>query len=272
MDALRIWRCLLPAVCMTLLAFAHAQQDNSWEDDFKTGPPPGQRTFTTNCAGCHGLDGHGSEKAPNIATNPTAQRLSDSQLQELIHNGVPGTGMPAFHSLTPLQLRSLVGYVRNLQGKGTARAIPGDAKKGEGIFYGKGECSSCHTVSGRGGFLGPDLSAYGSTRSPAEILNGIISKSRNAPAGYRPVVVTLGDGSHISGILRNEDNFSLQLQGEDGSFYFFERSALQDVNYSEQSRMPTDFAEKLSRGEINDLISFLMAASPAASSTKRDSK
>jgi len=255
--------CLLPLACVALLAFAHAQQDNSWEDDFKTGPPPGQRTFTTNCSGCHGLDGRGSEKAPNIATNPTVQRLSDSQLQEVIHNGVAGTGMPAFHSLTPAQLHSLVGYIHVLEGKDAARAIPGNAKKGQEVFFGKGECSTCHTVSGRGGFLGPDLTGYGSTKSSTEILNSIVTKSRTASSGFKSVVVTTHDGSRIQGILRNEDNFSLQLQGEDGTFYFFERAALQDVAYSDQSRMPTDYAEKLSRGEINDLISYLMAATSA---------
>ncbi len=257
-------------LCLAVSGAIHAQ-DNSWEDDFKTGPPPGQRAFTTNCAGCHGLDGHGSEKAPNITTNPTVQRLSDAQLQGIIRDGVAGTGMPAFHSLTPTQLRLLVSYIHTLQGKGAARTVPGDAKKGQDLFFGKGDCSTCHTILGRGGFLGPDLTGYGSSKSSAEILHTIVSKNRTAAPGFKSVVITTHDGTRIPGILRNEDNFSLQLQSEDGRFYFFERSALKDVTYSDQSRMPTDYAEKLSPSEISDLISFLMTTT-SAPSTKHPSK
>ena len=38
---------------------ARAQQEDSWEEDFQSAPPPGKRTFTSTCAGCHGLDGRG---------------------------------------------------------------------------------------------------------------------------------------------------------------------------------------------------------------------
>ena len=61
----------------------------------------GKQTFSSTCATCHGLDGRGAERGPNIAENPKVQRLSDAQIVHIIQNGVPGTGMPAFHTLEP---------------------------------------------------------------------------------------------------------------------------------------------------------------------------
>src|SRR5712692_5696408 len=59
----------------------------------------GEQTFASSCAGCHGLDGRGGERAPNIAENPKVQHLADSQIFHIIENGIPGTGMPGFHAL-----------------------------------------------------------------------------------------------------------------------------------------------------------------------------
>jgi cytochrome c oxidase cbb3-type subunit III len=255
---------LLPA----LLAFsAHAQDD--WEEDFKSAPPPGKRAFASTCAGCHGLDGRGSERAPNIATSAKVQHASDSEIAKIISDGVPGTGMPAFHTLTPTQVRALVSYVRLLEGKQDARKLPGDSANGKNIFFGKGECSSCHSVSGQGGFLGPDLTSYGSGLSPSEIQKAIVDPRRIVPTGYRAAEVTTGDGTKVEGVVRNEDNFSLQLLTKDGAFHFFEKSDLQTVHYLEQSLMPVDYGKRLDQKEVNDVISFLMRASASSNSNNK---
>jgi cytochrome c oxidase cbb3-type subunit 3 len=245
----------------------HAQQDDSLEDDFKKSPGPGQLTFASSCAGCHGLDGRGSEKAPNIAANVKVEHFTDAQLADIISNGVPGTGMPAFRALSPAQVRAVVGYLRVLQGKGKARALPGDADQGKKIFFGKADCSTCHTISGQGGFLGPDLSASGSMSADA-ILKAILNPAPIIPAGYKPATITTRDGTRVEGVIRNEDNFSVQLQTRDGAFLFFDKSEVKSIEYGSQSLMPSNYADRLSRSELNDLISFLMSAgSPSKPTT-----
>ena len=238
-------------------------QDDPTEDDFKTGPSPGQVLFSSTCAGCHGLDGRGSEKGPNIAGNARLQHLPDDRISSIISNGVPGTGMPAFRSLTPKQVATLVAHIRVLQGKLAGRAIPGDAERGKKIFAGKGQCSTCHTISGEGGFIGPDLSAYGSALSAEAILKAILNPVRIAPPGYKSAAVTTADGTRVEGIVRNEDNFSVQLQQTDGSFHFFQKSDVRSVEYLDRSLMPTNYKEQLSASELNDLASYLMSAGPA---------
>ena len=61
--------------------------------------PPGGAIFASNCAGCHGADGRGGEHAPNIATAPEVQHMTDRELAGIIRYGIAGAGMPAFSSL-----------------------------------------------------------------------------------------------------------------------------------------------------------------------------
>ena len=218
----------------------------------------GEDTFASTCAGCHGLDGQGTGRAPSIVNNAKVQNLSDDQISRIISNGVPGTGMPAFRTLSQEKVREIVGYLRILQGKGGPRSLPGDAARGKEIFFGKGECSACHSMHGAGGFLGPDLTAYAETKSPQAILDTILSANRNAPTGYRSAIVTTRNGGRVEGLIRNEDNFSLQLQTRDGSFHFFQKSDVQNVDYSTKPLMPTNYRERLSPGELDDLVNFLM--------------
>lgn len=178
--------------------------------------------------------------------------------------------MPAFHSLNPAQVRSLVSYVRVLQGKTESRALPGNPARGKQIYFGKGECSSCHSIAGQGGFLGPDLTTYGSTSADAVILQAILNQNRIVPPGFKSAVATTRDGARIEGIVRNEDNFSVQLLTPDGAFHFLQKSDLQNLEYRTQSLMPTNYGERFTRAELDDLVSFLMTA--GSSNDKATSK
>lgn len=254
------------------LSPALAQQDDFWDDDFKKTASPGRSAFNSACAGCHGLDGRGSDKATDIAGSAKVRHFSDAQVSEIISNGVPETGMPAFHRLSAPQIGSLVSYLRILQGKLDARTAPGDATRGKEIFFGKGECSTCHTISGSGGFLGPDLSDYGSAMSAKAIREEIVRTERIEAAGYRSAVLTTRGGDRLEGVIRNEDNFSVQFQTKDGSFHFLQRSGLRTMEPLGQSLMPTNYLQRLSPDELNDLVSYLMNGSPAPGQARTSHK
>jgi len=247
----------LCAVTLLYLSMSSAQE-HSARKPLTQNSAAGRSSFNSSCAACHGLDGRGGDKAPNIATSGRVQHLSDSELSGIISNGVPGTGMPAFHSLSPKEIHGLVGYLRSLQGKGDARALPGNPVHGREIFFGKGECSRCHTVSGKGGFLGPDLTNHAATSSAVAMRDEIIKSPRVPALGYRAAVLTSANGERFEGLVRNEDNFTLQLQTKDGSFHFFNKSQLQKLEYSEESLMPSDYKARLTENELNDLASYLM--------------
>lgn len=251
-----------------LLAPAHkvliAQQASPLDHAGKGSSATGRRLYNSNCAGCHGLDGHGSDKGVNIAENMKLRNLPDAQLSDIISGGVPGTGMPAFSSLSATQVHAVVDYVRALQGKRNAQVLVGDPKRGKEIFFGKGTCSTCHAISGEGGFLGPDLSSYAYGASAAAIREEVTKQRRIPPYGYTAATLTADDGSHMQGLIRNEDNFSIQFQSTDGAFHFLQKTELHNLNRQETSLMPSDFGERLTRDELNNLVAFLMSSAEKA--------
>jgi cytochrome c oxidase cbb3-type subunit III len=218
----------------------------------------GKKAFESRCAGCHGLDGRGGERAPDVASNAKTQRRSDEELYRIIERGLPATGMPSFASLGS-HVKNVVEYLRQLQGRNEAAKLPGDAVKGRDLFYGKARCSECHGVAGSGGFIASDLSSFGGNRSPDEIRQAIIKPTDGNRLGGRMIVKTR-DGKEYSGVVRNEDNFSLQLQSLEGDFRLFQKSELASFLRQPESLMPADYAATLNRDEVNDLVSFLMFA------------
>lgn len=228
-------------------------------------PGNGEKVFATSCAGCHGLDGRGGDRAPSIAVG-RVQRLSDPQVFGIIQHGITGTAMPSFHSLTDSDIHSVVAYLRTLQGAKKTVSLPGDPQLGKTLFFGKAGCSSCHMTAGQGGFIASDLSGYARTHSVEEARSTITSPDPNGDRLLRVATVTTRNGDKYMGRIRNEDNFSLQLQDLDGSFHFLTKSDLQSVEYSSQPMMPANYGSTLSSSELNDVISYLIHVANAGES------
>jgi cytochrome c oxidase cbb3-type subunit 3 len=220
----------------------------------------GRRTFESRCAQCHGLDGRGGERAPNIATRATVQREPDAWIFRIIHDGVPETGMPSFAALDAARINALVKYLRVLQGQTKTARVAGDPRNGKTLFFGRAKCSECHLIGGQGGFIAADLSTFGRTHSADELREAITNpnKSGETPAGI--AVLTTRDGQKYSGVVRNEDNFSLQLQAVDGSFHLFLKPDLESIARQPESLMPANYGSTLSHAELDDLTSFVMTA------------
>ena len=230
----------------------------------------GQQIFDSACASCHGLDGKGGERAPDIATRPEIARLSDPDLLKVLSAGIPEKGMPPFAPLGSAKLSALLHYLRSLQGKGNSAPAAGNAEKGKELYFGKAVCSNCHMVNGVGGFLGRDLSNYGETHSAAEIRTAILEPEKTRGVRGRGAEVTGKDGKVYSGVVRNEDNFSLQLQSVDGTFHLLSKSELATINYRQDSFMPTDYGSRLSATELDALAAYL--ASLARTKQKHEDK
>ena len=232
----------------------------------------GSHIFASNCAACHGSDGRGGERAPNIATVRRVISLSDDDLLGIVKRGIPGTGMPPFGYMGDESVANVVGYLRELQGRGASVKVAGDPVAGRAVFYGKGGCSSCHMMRGDGGFIGEDLSTYGEGLSAAKVRAAIVSPDTNLePTSTVVEVRTLG-GKRVSGVLRSEDNFSLTLQTEDGQFHMLSKADLSTVRHTAHSLMPRDYATRLSPKEMEDLVSYLISAASMPHPLEKASK
>jgi cytochrome c oxidase cbb3-type subunit III len=221
----------------------------------------GQPLFSSSCGGCHGLDGRGGEHAPDIVTSSNVRQLSQDGLAGIVRNGIPSAGMPAFGSLfSNQQINAVAKYLRSLQGQGGIGPSEGDAEQGRALFFGKAKCSGCHVMNGKGGFLASDLSGYGSSHSAVDIRRAIVDPNQNLDPRERAVTVVGRNGKSYSGVLRNEDNFSLQMQTADGSFHLFDKSELARIDRLPRSIMPSGYGSELSKTELDNLVAYLAKA------------
>jgi cytochrome c oxidase cbb3-type subunit 3 len=180
--------------------------------------------------------------------------------------------MPAFSTLDASTSRALVKYVRFLQGQTGTAALPGNPQNGKAIFFGRARCSECHLAAGAGGFIAPDLSSYGRSRPVEEIRDAIVKPGQQSNTSRGTVAIATRAGQTLTGVLRNEDNFSLQLQSLDGAFHLLMKSDVASVRRDLNSLMPADYASTLSAGDLNDLVSFLMSVAPQDKSSPNPKK
>jgi PQQ-dependent dehydrogenase (methanol/ethanol family) len=214
----------------------------------------GRKLFADSCEVCHGGGARGG-RGPALATGNFQHGSEDWQIFQSIRNGIFNTQMPPFDLSTP-EIWELVAYLKSLSGSMAEETVPGDAAAGERIFHGKGSCSTCHQVNGRGGRLGPDLSAIG--RWSAASLREIIANP-NQREGREPNVVTVKtkQGREIRGLRKNEDTFSLQLMDTAEQFQLLEKKNLAEIRYEDKSLMPDDYSRRLSAAEMQDLVAYL---------------
>ena len=225
----------------------------------------GKNLFESSCAVCHGLDGGGGEHAPNIGRSSAAKSKSDSALAGILRNGILNKGMPPFNYLGDPKLDSILSYLRVLQGKTETRADAGNPVQGKQLFFGKGQCADCHAMHGEGHFLYTDLSDFAYDHDPNDIRTAILKPQDVVPHSLARVISS--SGQQFSGVIRNESNSSLQIQGTDGQFYLFMKSDLQSMERSPAPAMPADYQQKLSSTEVEDLVSYIVHQSPSAQAT-----
>src|SRR5215813_14030060 len=108
----------------------------------------GSKLFGGSCAGCHGTDGGGGARGPNLVRRSLWHPLSDEAIFDVIRKGVPGTDMPPTN-LADDQTWNLVAFVKAMAGPAIENNVPGDSEAGRKVFWGaKAGCSGCHSIRG----------------------------------------------------------------------------------------------------------------------------
>ncbi len=226
-----------------------------------------EKRFSQLCSGCHGQNGTGGDRAPALTNNRALRTSNESQIAELIKNGTPG-GMPAF-PLPQRELSSMAHWVRSLNLSAFDTTPPGDTIAGGQFFFGRGQCSTCHMVGGRGKANGPDLSGIGRKSTVRElelVLDNPTSQmgihtTPSCPSWafcsdemWAVVDVQLRDGSKLRGYARNRAEHDLQLQTFDGKMHLLTDADYKEIVREKESHMP---ALKATSSERRNLISYL---------------
>ena len=251
------------------------------------GPPPGPKNpfegqtaaieegrgvYNQRCTTCHGFDGAAGEMGPALGLEGRRYAMQNaSEIFGAIKNGIPATGMPPAADMPDEQIWKVAAYIQALRGTAIDAPSSGDVARGETIFWGKGECGNCHMVRGKGGVLGPELSAIADLRKTASIVDaltnenyrvqgdgGAIPRELKPPTDYRVARVIMPDGHTIRGVLKNEDSVSLQILGVDDSrLHLLRREDVKQVLYEKTSLMARDYETRLTKDEFQDLLAFL---------------
>ncbi len=172
--------------------------------------------------------------------------------------------------LTDDEIWRITTYIHALRGTAIDNPLPGDMAHGEQVFWGKGQCGTCHMLGGKGGLMAPDLTNIASMRKSSTIA-AALTKSQHREYGsggahlsalppddrYLPVHVTTVDGTTMDGVLLNEDSYSIQMLGTNQQLHLFDRTKLRRLVIDPQSLMPTDYDKRLTPGEFGDLMAFL---------------
>jgi putative heme-binding domain-containing protein len=253
-DHRRIGVFVLAAVCAA--AGGYAQDHGYTPADIENGG----RLFQSSCAGCHGQDGAGVSGI-ELARGQFRRGTSDTDLIRIIQAGIPGTAMPP-HNFTDAQAATIVAYLRNMATvrTGAAPAVlrgVGDAARGRALFEGKGQCTMCHRVNGRGPRLAPDLSEVGATRPLPELHQALLDPNATMRAGNRFFQVVARSGESTLGRLLNQDSFSIQMLDAKERLVSFSKSDLKTYGFIKTSPMPP-VEDRLSPQEVDDLVGYLV--------------
>ena len=215
----------------------------------------GKRLYESQCGSCHGPLGNGG-KGANLAQPRLRRATDDLALFNIIRRGIRGTEMPG-SPLTPSQVSSIAAYVKTL-GRIEPEDVPGDGIRGETV-YARLNCARCHTVSGRGGSVGPDLDDIGARRSAAHLREALIEPEASLPNGFLQLRIVTKDGRTLTGIRLNEDGFSIQFRDLSGRFYSFWKDELDTIEQQWQRSPMVSYEARLTSDQTDDLVAYLVS-------------
>lgn len=214
---------------------------------------PSQKVYAERCAGCHGPDFRGTDQGPALIGNPPVRRMSLQRLRGIIRDGISNTGMPPF-DLPPHDIEALASFVHSLNSQAAESNVPGNPAAGEQFFFGKGNCSSCHVVLGKGQPIGPDLSNLGNERTVEEIQSALKQPSADITPGYDLVTVKLRDGKAIRGFARSRSNFDIRVEDLQGKLHLLQEGQIASITEDRRSPMPP---VEVAGGELQNLVAYL---------------
>lgn len=137
----------------------------------------------------------------------------------------------------------------------------GDAGRGRRVFFsGRVACSKCHTIDGRGGVLGPDLSGVAQSKSRSQIVDAILEPSADFPPLYQAWIVATSDGRTTRGLqFDHKAGGAIALINESGRSEYFKAKEIEEYAALPSSLMPSGLSDMMAVSEFRDLVAFLVS-------------
>lgn len=146
-----------------------------------------------------------------------------------------------------------------------SRIVAVVAKEGGSPYPGKTlflqRCAGCHRLFGKGGEVGPDLTAQPRTDLASLVLN-IVHPSAEVREGYEAQRVETVDGRSYGGFLADQDSQTVTLRTTDGRTVVLARKEVETMERVSGSLMPEGLLEGLTDTQLRDLFAYLRSTQP----------
>ena len=192
------------------------------------------------------------------------QKIPLSDMNENHARAINGLGDPALAK----QVESVWGKVQTERDPERAKLAAeykqlflsrgGDPLKGWAVFDSK--CAQCHTIYGKGGTVGPDITGVGRDNLDL-VLSNVLDPSLVIGKPYYVYVAKLKDDTAVSGILVEDSPKQIVLKEPTG-LHVIPRDQLVKLVQQNISMMPEGLEKTMTRDEFCDLISFLLTKQP----------
>ena len=216
----------------------------------------GAQIFVSQCTACHGENGN-SVPGVNFRVGEFKRINSDNDMRFTITNGVPGTAMPAF-TFGASELTGIVSFIRNMSSFNARGLMLGNAARGQALFEGTGNCTSCHAVNGKGPRVAPDLGDIAALRTADLIHRTLLDPAGTMLPVNRRVRAVTRDGKVITGRRLNEDTYTVQLIDDKEHLLSLTKTDLREYAVLKTTSMPS-YKDKFSAEELADLEAYLLS-------------
>ena len=119
-------------------------------------------------------------------------------------------------------------------------------------------CYKCHTVGGRGGQVGPDLTVIARTMSRQKLAESILEPSKEISPQFTTWAIETTAGKVLTGMLLGEEvNGDLRLGNNLGEVFFVPFKEIESRTPLKTSIMPEKLHESMTADEFRDLVAYL---------------
>lgn len=216
----------------------------------------GQALFQQDCAFCHGRDAGGGETGPDLTgSSLVASDVHGNKISEVVRNGRPTKGMPAFQLPDP-DMQAIVAFIH--MRRDYEEAHPGGRRRvevadlqtgnvglGKKYFEGAGGCTQCHSATGD---LAKVARRYVGLKLEEQLLYPQNAKAK--------VTVTLHDGQTLTGELTYRDEFSIGMTDQEGWYHSWPVSAIK-YKVDDPVQAHAELLGKYSDEDIHNLMAYL---------------
>ena len=218
----------------------------------------GQALFRSTCGFCHGEDATGA-RAPDLVRSVILNHDEGGNLlTPVIRNGRPEKGMPSFSTLKDNEIQDIVAFLHHQAYAAlhsghvsgdypVEKLLTGNAEAGKQFFYGAGNCSHCHSVTG-------DLAGIAKKLKPIDLQQEMVYPGRKEIP--KTAVVTLPNGTTYEGKVAEKDEFNIALVCKDG---WYRSWPLKDVKVEIHDPLQAhrELTSKYTDADIHNLFAYL---------------